>query len=128
MGVGVGVSGVAEVSGVSPLPELLLELLELELLGASPGMSGDSVGKGWAASAAGLGAFGALSAGLLASPGNGNCCAGDEVCGAAAGAQGADAGWFAGHGAGTVWATHAAAERAVAASRSRNGVRGDITL
>jgi len=50
-------------------------------------MSGDSVGKGWAASAAGLGAFGEEEAGALVSPGNGNCwdAGGAEVerCGAA---------------------------------------------
>jgi len=60
---------------VSPLLELL-ELLELE---SSPGsLGGAAVGNGWSVSAeflvgAGLAESGGVAAGLLGSPGNGNC-------------------------------------------------------
>ncbi|MEO6817495.1 MAG: hypothetical protein ABI177_12425 [Edaphobacter sp.] len=128
-GVGVGASG------ESPLLELLLGLplelelellseLELLLLGASPGISGAaSMGNGCAAEAEGFGASAAGAAGALLSPGNGNCCVGagaaDGFCTEGAAVQGLAAGWSAGHGVVVVWARQAAAEKAVAANKSR---------
>jgi len=136
---GVGVSGV---SAVSPLLELLLEL-ELELLsglgllGASPGMSGAApVGNGCSVEADGLGALGAAgTAGVLVSPGNGNCRVGAGAAGGCceegAEVQGVAAGWSAGQGAElgveVVWPRQAAVERAAAASKSRIEVRSDIS-
>ncbi len=88
---GVGVSGVS--AAVPPLLELLLELellSGLELLGASPGISGAApVGNGCALEAEGLGALGAGTAGGFVSPGNGNCWVGAGAAGGCCCVEGA---------------------------------------